>query len=77
VRALLFPRYNAHFNLPEAAFFEELVQLHFAEPKPMICIQVPGSFESVAQEIEDRQPATAFQNPVGRSDSLLGMNGMM
>jgi hypothetical protein len=31
----------------------------------------------VAQEIEDRQPAAAFQNPMGGSDSSLGVNGMM
>ena len=77
MRALLFPRYNAHFDLAEAALFKELVQLHLTEPEPKVCIQVSGSFESVAQEIEDRQPAAAFQNPMGGSDSSLGVNGMM
>src|SRR5947208_445914 len=77
MRSLLFPRYNAYFNLPEAASFKELMQLHFAEPQPMICIQFPGTFESMAQKIENRQPAAAFQNPVGSSDRFLGVNGMM
>ena len=38
VRALLFARDDAHFDLSKAAFFKELMQLHFAKSEPMVCI---------------------------------------
>ena len=47
MRALLFPRNDADLNLSETAFFQELMQLHFAESEPVICVQFARAFEPV------------------------------
>ena len=77
VRALLFPGNDADLNVSETAFFQELMQLHFAESEPVICIQFASAFESVTQKIENHQSTAAFQNPTGCGDGSLGMNGVM
>ena len=53
MRALFLSSDNAHLNLPEAAFFQELMQLHFAEAEPVVCVKFAGTFESMAQKIEN------------------------
>ena len=60
MRALLFARNDADLDVPEPAFFQELMQLYFAESEPVICIQFPGAFEAVTQKIENHQSAAAF-----------------
>ena len=77
MRALLFSRNHADLDLSETAFFHELMQLHFAESEPVICIQFASAFEPVAQKIENHQSAATFQNPPRRGDGSLGMNSMM
>ena len=77
MRTLFLARNDAYFDLTEAAFFQELVQLHFGKAQPVIGIELASSFEPVAQEIENYQPATAFQDPACRRDGSLRMNGVM
>jgi hypothetical protein len=77
MRALLFSRHDTYFDLSKAAFFKELMQLHFAKAEPMVCIQFARPFEPMAQKIENHQAAAAFQNPVRRRDGFLRMNGVM
>jgi hypothetical protein len=48
MRALFLSRDDAHFDMPETAFFQKLVQLHLAESEPVICIEFTGLFEAVA-----------------------------
>ncbi len=60
MRALVFPGNDADLNVSETAFFQELMQLHFAESEPVICIQFARAFEAVAQKIENHQSAAAF-----------------
>ena len=53
MRALRFPRDDADLDLSETALFQELMQIHFAKAKPVICIKFPGLFEPVAQQVEN------------------------
>ena len=59
MRALVFPRNDADLNVSKTAFFQELMQLHFAESEPVICIQLARAFEPVTQKIENHQSAAA------------------
>ena len=77
MRALLFSRHDTYFDLSKAAFFKELMQLHFAKSEPVVCIQFAGPFEAMAQKVENDQPATAFQNAMCRPYGLLRMNGVV
>jgi len=60
MRALVFPGNNVDFNVSETASFQELMQLHFAESEPVICIQLASAFEPVTQQIENHQLTAAF-----------------
>ena len=51
--ALLLPRHNGYFDLLKSAFFKQLMQLHFAKPEPVVCIEFAGPFEAMAQKIEN------------------------
>ena len=53
-------RNEADLDLSETAFLQELMQLHFAESEPVVCVQLAGAFEPVAQEVENHQSAAAF-----------------
>src|SRR5206468_11439551 len=77
MRALFFSRNNADLDLPETAFFQELVQLNFAKPKPVVCIKFAGLLEPMAREIENDQAAAALQNSMSRINSALGVNRVM
>src|SRR4029077_2427492 len=74
---LLFSGNDADLDLPKAAFLEELVQLHFAESKPVIRVKFTRLFESMAQKIENHKAPAAFQNPVSSADGALRMNGVV
>ena len=60
MRALVFPRDNVDLNVSETAFFQQLMQLHFAESEPVICIQLASAFEPVTQQIENHQLTAAL-----------------
>src|SRR5262249_61509482 len=77
MRGLFFPRDDADLDVPETAFFEELVQLNFAESEPVIRVKFARFFESMAQQIEDHQSPATFQHPMGSSNGARGMNGVM
>src|SRR5919108_4889682 len=77
MRTLLFPGNHTDVDVSETPFFQELMQLHFAKSKPMVCIEVARLFEPVAQQVENHHAAAAFQNPPRRSDGSLWMNGVM
>ena len=74
---LFLARDDAYLDLAEIAFFQELVQLHFAKAEPVVCVEFARSFEAVAHKIQNHQPASAFQDPARRRDGSLGMNGVM
>src|SRR5882724_2306886 len=74
---LLFPGNNADLDIPEAAFLEQLVQLHFAESEPVIRVKFTRLFEPVTQKVKNYQTPAAFQNPVSSADGALGMNGVV
>ena len=50
---LFLARDDAYLDLAEIAFFQELVQLHFAKAEPVVRVEFAGSFEAVAQKIEN------------------------
>ena len=60
MRALVFPRDNVDLNVSETAFFQELMQLHFAESEPVVGVQFASALKPVAQQIENDQSAAAF-----------------
>ena len=74
---LFLARDDAYLDLAEIAFFQELVQLHFAKAEPVVCVEFARSFEAVAQKIENHQPTPALQDPARRRDGSLRMNGVM
>src|SRR5207248_3730371 len=49
MRTLLLARDDAHFDSPEAAFFQKLMQLHFAKSEPVVGIQVARSEEHTSE----------------------------
>src|SRR5437667_2950962 len=51
--ALLFTRNNADLDLSKTSFFQKLMQLHFAESEPVVCVQFVGPFKPMAQKIEN------------------------
>ena len=60
MRALFFLGNHADLDISESAFFQELMQLHFAESEPVICIQFASAFEPVTQKIENHESTAAF-----------------
>ena len=74
---LLFPGNDADLDIPEAAFLEQLVQLNFTETKPVVRVKFTRFLESMTQEIENHQTASAFQKPVSSVNGPLGMNGVV
>src|SRR4029453_9887436 len=77
MRALLCPGHDADFDLPEPASFQELMQLHFAEAEPMVCIQFAGLFEPVTQQIKNYKAPPPLQYSMSGVNSALRMNGVM
>src|SRR5690242_13202212 len=77
MRVLRLAGNDADLDVAETRFFQKLMQLHFAEPEPVICIQFASTFETVIQEIENRQSTAAFQNPPSSCNGPFGMNGVM
>ena len=53
IRALFFPRDYANIDVLEAAVFQKLVQLHFAETEPVISVKLARSLEGMVQQIEN------------------------
>src|SRR4029078_5976391 len=74
---LLFPENDAALNIPEAAFLEQLVQLHFTETKPMVSVKFTRFLESMTQEIENHQTASSFKKPARGVNGPLGLNGVV
>src|SRR2546423_8852088 len=77
MRGLLFSRNHADFNLSEAAFFQELMQLHFAKAEPVVRVEFTSLFEAVTQQVENNQTTAALQNPMTFIDGALRVNGVM
>ena len=57
MRALLFAGDDADLDVAEAAFFQELVELRFAEAEPVVGVEFARFFELMAEQIENRRRA--------------------
>src|SRR5581483_3005197 len=77
MRALFFSRDYAHLNVPKSGFFQELMQLHFAEAQPVVGIKFARFFEAMTQQIENHKTTAAFQDAARRGHGALRMKGMM
>src|SRR6476646_4508577 len=77
MRTLLFPGYHAHINILEPRVLQELVQLHFAEPEPVIGVQFPRSLKGMAQQIQDHDAPVLSQTGVGALDCAFRLRRMM
>src|SRR5437868_6102715 len=75
MRALLFPRYNADFNLAKICFFQEFVQTHLAEAEPMVGVKLARLFETMTEEIEHNDASILFQNAMRRFDRAFRFDG--
>jgi hypothetical protein len=77
MRALFFPRDDGNLNIFEAGGFEKLVELHFAEAKPVISVKLAGALEAVAEQIENNEPAAFAQDTMGAGDRALRTDRVM
>src|SRR5215813_13569513 len=77
MRALFFPGDDADLDIPEAAFFEESVQLHLTESEPVVGVKFTRLFKSMTQKIKNHQAAPTFQHSISSADGALGMNGVV
>jgi hypothetical protein len=53
------------------------VQLHLAEAKPMIGVQLTRPIEPMAQQIQNHQTTIAFQDAMRRGHGLFGVHRVM
>src|SRR5205085_541422 len=77
MRALVVTGDNGDVNVLEADGYQKLMELDFAEAKPVVGVKFAGAFESMAKQIEDHDAAALAQNPMGAGDGALGMDGVM
>src|SRR6266404_9212004 len=68
MRALLFPRYNADFNLAKIGFFQEFVQTHLAETEPMVGVKFSRLVKTMTKQIEHNDTSILLQNAMRRFD---------
>src|SRR4051812_21971274 len=62
VRAFLFPRDHRDLDLTKSGLLQQLMQLHFAKPEPMICVEFTRAFEAVTEQVENHEASAFLQN---------------
>src|SRR5438309_5939027 len=77
MRALLFPRDNADFNLAKTGFFQKFVQTDLAEAEPVVGVKLARLFETMTEEIEHNDASIFFQNSMRRFDRAFRFYGVM
>ena len=77
MRDLFFARDNVDFDIAKAAFFQKVVQAHFAEAEPLIGIKLSHLFETVSEQIQHDDAPVLFQNAMRRLDRALRLDRVM
>src|SRR5438067_4148806 len=77
MRALFLARDDGHFDLFEPGGFKKLMELHFAKAEPVIRVKLASALETVAEQIQDHDPAALSQDAVSAGDRALGMDRVM
>src|SRR4051812_42542873 len=74
---LFFPGNDGHFDVLEARGLEKLMELDFAKAEPVVGVKFAGSFETVAEQIEDYDSPPVAQNAVRAGNRALRMQSVM
>jgi hypothetical protein len=77
MRALFFARDNVDFDVAKAAFFQKLVQAHFAKAEPLIGIKFSRLFETMTEQVQHDDAAVFFQDAIRRPDRTLRLDRVM